>query len=416
MSAPIAVKWFDGQRAQLLESQMIVSRDSVEIISSDGNVLHRVARSNVRISDRIGNTAIRITFDDGGLALTEDVQAISHAFGAGEESSFVSKADRQPAFVVFALLATLGLLFSGYRYLIPVISDAIAMRIPRAAEQSIGKIALEGADRMFLKGSLLSTAQKYPTETVFAQLAKVANLEGSVNLQFRDFPPNALAIPGGTIVMTDGMVKLLNNESRLLAAVIAHELGHIHHRHSLRRILEGSASALIVSAVAGDASGMTAVATSAPLIMSTLKYTRDGELQADRYAHDLLTKAGYSPKDFADAMRRLEAMELCYAIRSKDRRRTNIFSGLFGDEEEEKISVEETSTDSEATKAKRNKARKKRNERKICESGLDKFLEENAPEIEVIKKIERKPTGYLSSHPATHERIDDALRAATPKP
>jgi Zn-dependent protease with chaperone function len=139
-------------------------------------------------------------------------------------------------------------------------------------------------------------------------------------------------------------------------------------------------------------------------------------LQADRYAHDLLTKAGYSPKDFADAMRRLEAMEACYEIRSRKQKVNNPFAGLFGDEEEEKIGVDETGEDSKATKEKRKSERIRRDQRRVCENDLDSFLKDHVLEVEILKKAERKPTGYLSSHPETHERIEAADPASKPMP
>ena len=51
------------------------------------------------------------------------------------------------------------------------------------------------------------------------------------------FGANAFAFPGGPIVVTDDLVKLLDNDY-LTLAVIAHELAHIDQRHSLHQIME----------------------------------------------------------------------------------------------------------------------------------------------------------------------------------
>ena len=68
-----------------------------------------------------------------------------------------------------------------------------------------------------------------------------------------------------------------------------------------------------------SASGVSALVTAAPLLLSTLHYTREAEMEADHYAFVLLTKSGLSANDFADAMRRFEAMELCKELRENAR-------------------------------------------------------------------------------------------------
>ena len=48
--------------------------------------------------------------------------------------------------------------------------------------------------------------------------------------------PNALALPGGPIIITDDLVELLKDDDLIL--VIAHEIAHIKERHSLQQIVE----------------------------------------------------------------------------------------------------------------------------------------------------------------------------------
>ena len=48
--------------------------------------------------------------------------------------------------------------------------------------------------------------------------------------------PNAAAVPGGTVLVTSGLLSQLT-ESEEVTAVLAHEVAHIHHRHGLRSLI-----------------------------------------------------------------------------------------------------------------------------------------------------------------------------------
>jgi predicted Zn-dependent protease len=128
-------------------------------------------------------------------------------------------------------------------------------------------------------------------------------------LVFRSGPgPNAFALPGGIVVVTDDMVKLAQSDEQLLA-VLAHEIGHVRGRHALRLLLRQSGVFVLVTALAGDAVGMTILAAALPTVLLESNYSREFEADADDYAFDVLKRHGYSPQAFADVMRRLQAAE-----------------------------------------------------------------------------------------------------------
>lgn len=117
---------------------------------------------------------------------------------------------------------------------------------------------------------------------------------------------NAFAAPGGFIFVSRGMLRLCKNEDDL-AAVLAHEIGHVELQHALRAI-KGSrlTSALTILAVegaksfGGDAlSSLTeAFEGSISDISGTLMnsgYARRQERQADEVAERILKSVGYNP-------------------------------------------------------------------------------------------------------------------------
>ena len=117
---------------------------------------------------------------------------------------------------------------------------------------------------------------------------------------------NAFAAPGGLILVTRGLLKCTQNEDEL-AAVLAHEIGHVEKMHGLRAIKTGRLnSALTILAVeagknlAGEqlAEVTKAFDESINDIAGTLMnsgYSRKLEYEADAAAVAILKQAGYTP-------------------------------------------------------------------------------------------------------------------------
>ena len=402
----LAAIWFDGRTARRIPVSLQISADTVRVIVGDGesaSLISETPIASVSVGARIGNTPYRLQFPDGGLAVTSEHATVESAFHVARKDDWVARLERASAFVVVAMVGLGVAVYFAYRTLIPILAEAVAHRIPREAEKTLGAVALQGMDRWMLKTSRLEAAQLALVRKVFDELAERANLTDQVELQFREMAPNALALPGGTVVVTDGLVILFKSDERLLAGVIAHELGHIDRRHSLRHLLEGSASALLVGALMGDVSGVSALATSAPLVLSTLHYTREAEAEADQYAFALLARSGRSPKDFADAMRRFEAMETCLALRDKDLETGKNKTWKIGDPtDDEQIEVDEPDGSSSTSSG-----------RARCLSEPEQRLTGREADVAKLQN-DRGPTGYLHTHPVTQERIR-AAEAATGK-
>ena len=117
---------------------------------------------------------------------------------------------------------------------------------------------------------------------------------------------NAFAAPGGLILVTRGLLKCCQNEDEL-AAVLAHEIGHVEKVHGLRAIKTGRlGSALTILAVeagknlAGEQLGEVTKAFDESIndISATLMnsgYSRKLEYEADAAAIAILKQAGYEP-------------------------------------------------------------------------------------------------------------------------
>ncbi|MGA2506145.1 MAG: M48 family metallopeptidase [Chitinispirillaceae bacterium] len=128
---------------------------------------------------------------------------------------------------------------------------------------------------------------------------------------------NAFAAPGGLVLVSRGMVRCCTSEDAL-AAVLAHEIGHVVKQHGLKAIKKGRlTSALTILAAEGAknlGSDQLAQVTkdfegSISDITSTMVnngYSRTLEFEADREAVSILKRAGYDPNALIDLLQRMK--------------------------------------------------------------------------------------------------------------
>jgi Zn-dependent protease with chaperone function len=104
--------------------------------------------------------------------------------------------------------------------------------------------------------------------------------------------------------MTDEMVTMAADDEEVLA-VLAHEIGHIRERHSLRGVLQSSTVALMIAGLTGDLASLTSISATLPTLMVQLKYSRTFELEADDYAVAMMRDMTIAPTKLGDILLRM---------------------------------------------------------------------------------------------------------------
>ncbi len=119
---------------------------------------------------------------------------------------------------------------------------------------------------------------------------------------------NAFACPGGFIYIYGGLLKTMDNEAQL-AGVLAHEVGHVVARHSVKRLQQVLGLQVLLSLALGESSELTqrAVATGIGVILQG--YSRQNEFEADYQGAYYMTKAGYDPEGMIQLFGKFEEME-----------------------------------------------------------------------------------------------------------
>ena len=112
---------------------------------------------------------------------------------------------------------------------------------------------------------------------------------------------NAFAFPNGVIYVHTGVLARMENEAQL-AALLAHEMTHCTHRHSLRVLKSIKARPGYMAAVQKSIEKVAMVQELAQFLgvngsmTAVAGYTREFEAEADRVGLDLMAQAGYDPR------------------------------------------------------------------------------------------------------------------------
>lgn len=157
-------------------------------------------------------------------------------------------------------------------------------------------------DESFMEPSRLPQARQAALRARFASLRK-PSAGMSYRIEFRDsrIGPNAFALPNGVIVMTDQLVAAAPNDEAVLG-VLAHELGHLEQRHSLRGLLQTVGVGVVINMLVGDVSAALAAA---PAFLLDQKYSRDFEREADSYAIEMMQANRLPLSPMADLFERM---------------------------------------------------------------------------------------------------------------
>lgn len=119
---------------------------------------------------------------------------------------------------------------------------------------------------------------------------------------------NAMALPGGTVIVTAGLLELVDSGAATeaeLAAVLAHEVAHIELGHSREAEVRGTMSTWATRAlpVGGLVYGLVLKAGMTAL---QRRSSREAELQADLWAAELLDETGHGADALASFLSRTE--------------------------------------------------------------------------------------------------------------
>lgn len=302
----LEAKLYDGHKPLPESATLILSGPMARVV---GYAFAKEFPNNqLCVSPRIGNADRFIALPDGTQLQCPDNPLLNHLPQEGSAEGLVVWLEQRWWVAVTSVAIMVTGILSGYFIGLPIAAERISSRIPIAYERKLGDQTLTWLDeKNVFQTSKLPPALQQAVEEGFAQLHRGLPMDSSYRLEFRHAPaigPNAFALPGGTIVITDEMILLAQSPGEV-QAVLAHEIGHVERRHALRSVLQNSVIAALTATLASDASSLSLAVSGLPVIIAQTKYSREFESEADDFAFNLLKQHHISPELFASMMERL---------------------------------------------------------------------------------------------------------------
>ncbi len=187
-------------------------------------------------------------------------------------------------FVLFPLLL-LALFFTQ----LDRIAGWVAEQIPIEEETKLGRSSFES-----MKGQLKlqdSGAAFDAVQSIGKRLTQGSKYSYEFHV-IRDDTLNAFAMPGGIVAVHTGLINATKRPEEL-AGVLAHEVQHVEQRHSLEGMVKNLGLRAVWALVTGDLGGT--LAGQAAVQLTSLKFSRDAETEADDKGFDTLVKQGIDP-------------------------------------------------------------------------------------------------------------------------
>ncbi|HRZ14210.1 MAG TPA: Maf and M48 domain-containing protein [Candidatus Omnitrophota bacterium] len=137
---------------------------------------------------------------------------------------------------------------------------------------------------------------------------------------------NAVSLPGGYVYIFKGLIDKVDNDDEL-AAVIAHEVGHIVARHSIKKMQAVMGYSLMrLLAIPLPQSGDVITAADLSFAELITGYGREDELLADQLGARYAQRAGYNPRGMIAFLEKLETHNRRQPLRAKNYLKTHPYT------------------------------------------------------------------------------------------
>ena len=308
----VAAVHFDGQTSQsrAITLQFDAAAGTLAVAGADFS--RSYPRAAVVIDPPLGRTSRFVHLPDGGRCEVADHAALEAALAGWRSAgggAWLHRMERSWPLVLAATVLLVAFSWALIRYGLPWGAKRVAFALPAGLTRQLGQETLEAFDHGFFEPSALTASRRAELQRTFREFLAKAGDPTPYRIEFRKAPAfgaNAFALPSGDIVITDDLVALAGDDAGL-CGVLAHECGHVQHRHALRGVLQNSAVVVVVSLITGDVSSATAFGGAIPTYLMQSKFSREFEQEADDHAVAMLRAAGLDPAHFAALLEQLAA-------------------------------------------------------------------------------------------------------------
>jgi Zn-dependent protease with chaperone function len=299
--------YYDGRTSQ--QHAVTVRLDDAQRLIIEGLLTPTsYSLDEIRIAPRLGDTVRSIHLPGGAKCESPDnaaIDALAQKKGKRRGAGLVHRLESQWPWALLSLAVVLVVVVVGFKWGIPLVARQVAMNVPNEMAYDLGAGTLATLDRTMFTASQLPEQRQSELRRAFRGISESYS-DLPLRLEFRHASfPNAFALPDGTVVLTDRLAQDAKTDEQILS-VLAHEVGHVAHRHTLRMALENSSVALLAAVTLGDATQIATVAGALPALYANAQYSRAHETEADTFALEYLEKHGIAKHHFADMLELLQ--------------------------------------------------------------------------------------------------------------
>jgi len=189
----------------------------------------------------------------------------------------------------------------------PITGQEEFMLFPEQQDIIIGRKYAPEIEKQ-MGGRIASEDLQSYVDSVGQKIARISHRPGLEYhfVALKDKSVNALALPGGYIFITKGMLGKLTTEAQL-AAILGHEITHVVARDTSAAMSREIGIEVLLSAVTSDKTPQGVLtATGLTRQILGLRYSRNDEKQADLTGLDYMVRAGYNPYGMVETMQILQ--------------------------------------------------------------------------------------------------------------
>lgn len=316
----IPANYFDGLTGEAHEVQLFGGPGALSMVGRARAA--RFQRGQFRLGEPFASATLVLQFADGTHCEVASRHRERLLGMLDYRASLVERWQRWWQGALAALVLLLGMGLAGYVLGLPVLAEWLVQQTPASVDQRVGEAALREFDKI-MEPSDLNAERLQEIHAVFARVRPAAR-RMPVRLLVRHVPAmgaNAFALPNGTIVMTDDLVKSMAGTRSIgetqdaIAGVLLHEIAHVENRHAMRSLSRASLVAGASWFLFGD---FSAVAAGVPAMIENMSYSRAMETEADDFAAAHLKRMKAPPAAMVVALRMMNGGAPVAAAENQD--------------------------------------------------------------------------------------------------
>lgn len=298
-------------KAECLPVRLTTEGEVLFVYHQESNeLLYATQHNEIHASSKLVGVPRELTLPDRALIIVTNAPVIDQWIDTKQgKKNRVAWMEGSRMAVLLSLILVPLTLFATFKFAIPTLAVTFADWVPNSVTEMASEHTLLALDKSLLNETQLPEKTQQEYLGYWHDMMNQLSLQHSeFNIQFRyseEFGPNAFALPDGTMVITDQLVELVNNDINLLTAILLHEIGHVQHKHSMRLIAETLGTTLMINLIFGDVSALVELFGGFTSTVIQNQFSQELEWEADNYALQHLSHLGLEKESFALAMESL---------------------------------------------------------------------------------------------------------------